>query len=323
MLKSVGLFCLKLFCHNLQFISNFLLASMFNIEYCICGIAPMEDHLVALSVNKDINDLKDINASRPQLQVIETQATDGYCEISSDILTVRQFASYRSIDYHLECLPEEGLYFIICPKDIVIAKPREEDDHVTWLVQHKEFEEALEIVKNKALKKHTLLGVGILYLNFLLQQNPPKDEKAAKLCPEIFKDDIKCWQEGLKKFEQIHKLRSTALYLPKGEVKLETATYEAVLHEFLKYDHKGFLETVRAWPSNLYKIENIMKATLDILTSDPKNETLLEALAALYGKDGKYDKALTLYIEIGNKDQVSSLLKIYIIICIRDDLYVF
>jgi len=47
--------------------------------------------------------------------------------------------------------------YVVSPKDIVIAKQRDEDDRVTWLLQLNRHREALEAVKEfgKKLKKHT------------------------------------------------------------------------------------------------------------------------------------------------------------------------
>lgn len=38
-----------------------------------------------------------------------------------------------------ECLPEDGMYFIVSPKDIVTARQRDEDDHISWLLEHEMF----------------------------------------------------------------------------------------------------------------------------------------------------------------------------------------
>ena len=101
--------------------------------------------------------------------MIDPIGTDSYEEISSDILSPKSFNRCRSSDYHVDALPEEGLYFILCPKDLILAKPREQDDHVTWLLEHQQYEEALQVVKNnKNLRKHSVLSVGRLYLKQLL-----------------------------------------------------------------------------------------------------------------------------------------------------------
>ncbi|CAG2176710.1 unnamed protein product, partial [Oppiella nova] len=119
------------------------LTASFNVGFGVCGIAPIESKLVVLCVNKDANELN--NSYNCRVEVIEPIGTDNYEEISSDILSPKSFNSCRSNDYHVECLPEEGLYLILCPKDLIVAKPREEDDHVTWLLEHQQYEEALEV----------------------------------------------------------------------------------------------------------------------------------------------------------------------------------
>jgi len=39
----------------------------------------------------------------------------------------------------VECLPDDGTYFIVSPKDIVTARQRDEDDHISWLLEHEMF----------------------------------------------------------------------------------------------------------------------------------------------------------------------------------------
>jgi len=41
--------------------------------------------------------------------------------------------------FYIECLPEDGMYFIVSPKDIVTARQRDEDDHISWLLEHEMF----------------------------------------------------------------------------------------------------------------------------------------------------------------------------------------
>ena len=34
----------------------------------------------------------------------------------------------------------ESLFYVVSPKDIVVARPRDLDDHVTWLMERKRYE---------------------------------------------------------------------------------------------------------------------------------------------------------------------------------------
>lgn len=40
-------------------------------------------------------------------------------------------------DYHLDILNEENVFFIVAPKDVVIASPYDLDDRIRWFIQHK------------------------------------------------------------------------------------------------------------------------------------------------------------------------------------------
>ena len=37
-------------------------------------------------------------------------------------------------------MSEENLFYILSPKDIVVAKLRDQDDHLAWLLEHEMFE---------------------------------------------------------------------------------------------------------------------------------------------------------------------------------------
>ncbi len=43
-----------------------------------------------------------------------------------DLLSIRGYEKYRAKDYHMECLVDDKNFFIVSPKDLVVAKPRSE-----------------------------------------------------------------------------------------------------------------------------------------------------------------------------------------------------
>lgn len=49
---------------------------------------------------------------------------------------ISRYSEYKINDYHLETLIEENLYFIVSPKDIIVASLYENDDRVKWLIDH-------------------------------------------------------------------------------------------------------------------------------------------------------------------------------------------
>ena len=61
----------------------------------------------------------------------------------------------------LECLMEDNMYFIVSPKDLVVARQRDLDDHLSWLLEHEMFEvggEEPSWSQGSDLKTHILLA---------------------------------------------------------------------------------------------------------------------------------------------------------------------
>ena len=50
---------------------------------------------------------------------------------------------------------------MVSPKDVVVGKPRDEDDHIDWLLEHNLFAGALDFAEAKArlLRRHNVLKV--------------------------------------------------------------------------------------------------------------------------------------------------------------------
>lgn len=127
---------------------------MFIIDSFVAGAGWLGNHLALLVVPKD-EELSG-KGQRPQMKLVEPHQ-ESYNEISADVLSIRGFQEYSCNEYHLgnkssqpgislkltttfgqftECLAEEGQFFIVSPKDVVLAKPRNPDDHVQWLMEH-------------------------------------------------------------------------------------------------------------------------------------------------------------------------------------------
>lgn len=110
--------------------------SSFKIEFIVCGLANMESNqLVVLGYPKENALETEDKAKRPVLCALEYKTND-YVEICIDTLSIRGYQNYGHTDYHLGFLEEENQYFIVSPKDIVIASLYEPDDRVEWLIEH-------------------------------------------------------------------------------------------------------------------------------------------------------------------------------------------
>ncbi|XP_012273995.1 vacuolar protein sorting-associated protein 41 homolog [Orussus abietinus] len=274
--------------------------STFQVDFYISGIAPLDNQLVLLGCSKELDE--NGKSQRPTLQVIEPKYQD-FSEICANSLTLRGYKEYGCNDYHLDCLVHENRFFIVSPKDIVIASLYDADDRIEWLLAHKKFEEALEAVMTndgKDCKKHSLIYVGRIYLDHLL--NSGKYDEAGKLCLKVLGRDKKLWEEEVYKFARVHQLRSISSYLPRGDVILDPNVYEMVLFEYLNMDPEGFLHLVKEWSPKLYNVAAIVNGVIDHIIQNPHQTALLEALAILYSHEGKYDKALAMYLKLRHKD---------------------
>ncbi|XP_043470755.1 vacuolar protein sorting-associated protein 41 homolog [Leptopilina heterotoma] len=274
--------------------------STFQVDFYISGIAPLENQLVLLGCSKILDD--EGKSLRPTLHIVEPKYQD-FSTVCVNSLTLRGYKEYSCNDYHLDCLIEENRFFIVSPKDLVVASLYDADDRIQWLLEHRKFERALEAVTINGGKdcKHTQTDVGRVYLDHLLACE--KYEKAGKLCLTILGQNKKLWEEEVYKFARVHQLRSISAYLPRGDITLDPLIYEMVLYEYLKIDPDGFLQLVKEWSPKLYTVTAVVNGVLEhLLGNNSRQNVLLEALAILYSHDGKYDKALAMYLKLRHKD---------------------
>ncbi|KAJ2939148.1 hypothetical protein O0L34_g8460 [Tuta absoluta] len=274
----------------------------FQTDYFISGLGPLDDQLVLLVVPKE-NDPETGKAQRPMLTVSDYKDCE-FCEVSTDTLNIRGYEEYTCNDYYLDMLVDENRFFIVSPKEIVIASPLDIDDKVNWLTAHGRYEKALLVLEEVGGKtsKHSLQTVGQQYLDHLMAAN--YYEQAAILCARICKSDRVLWETQINKFDAVNQLRTISPYVPKTpEQALPSHVYELIFYEYLKVDPQGFLKLVQEWNPALYKTGVIVKGVLDhLLTTEVDKNIYLEALALLYCYQKKYDKALNAYLTIQHKD---------------------
>ncbi|XP_065929628.1 vacuolar protein sorting-associated protein 41 homolog isoform X2 [Magallana gigas] len=273
------------------------ITAMFTIDSFACGISPLGESLVILTFEKELQEEGNRQVSkRPHLLIVEPHM-EYFEEISNDALTVRGFQEYKPSDYHLETIEDENLFYIVSPKDIIVSKERDTDDHVAWLLEREEFEEAMEVAEKNEhlLRKLTQKGVAMKYLEYLLEEG--NYEEAARQCPRILGKNKESWEEQTWKFQKLRQLKALAPYLPRTEPQLSPAIYELVLNDFLNTDCEKFLNLVKEWPSNLYNVQTIITATLDRLDRERNNTVLLRALGELYTLERQYEKSLAIYLK--------------------------
>uniref|UniRef100_A0A8D2KVP4 Vacuolar protein sorting-associated protein 41 homolog n=1 Tax=Varanus komodoensis TaxID=61221 RepID=A0A8D2KVP4_VARKO len=294
------------------------IVSQFNTEFYISGVAPLCDQLVILSYVKEFSEKTETEyCARPRLDIIQP-FPESCEEISSDALTVRRFQENECRDYALEYLEGESLFYIISPRDVVVAKERDQDDHIEWLLEKKKYEEALMAaeISQKTIKKHKIQDIGLAYINHLMEIGDY--DLAARKCQKILGKNTDLWEFEVHRFKEIGQLKAISCYLPRRDSVLKPFIYEMVLHEFLESDYEGFATLIKEWPGNLYNNAIIVQAVVDHLKKDPQNRTLLKTLAELYTYDQRYRKALEIYLTLRHKDVFQLIHKHNLFSSIRD-----
>ncbi|KAG9341613.1 hypothetical protein JZ751_019130 [Albula glossodonta] len=212
------------------------ITSAFDTEFYISGLAPLADQLVTLYYVKENSDqMEEEFRARPRLDIIQS-LPESCEEISSDALTVRHFQENECRDYRLEHAEGESLFYIISPKDIVVAKERDQDDHIDWLLDKKKYEEALMAaeISSKNIKRHDVQKIGMAYINHLVERGDY--DTAARKCQKVLGKNMELWENEVYRFKTIGQLKAISQYLPRGDLRLRPAIYEMILHEFLKSD---------------------------------------------------------------------------------------
>eukprot|EP00736_Rhodelphis_marinus_P005752 Rmarinus@m.24945 len=233
------------------------------------------------------------NASMPEIRVMHYKGE----ERVADALPAANYRHAKYQDYSLARSPSENVFYVMAAGDIVIARCRDADDHVAWLLAHSDFEAALMYADShhELLRLHRLRDIGEKYLGALITKGD--FERAASLAPRLLQGDARAWEKWVLIFHKCEKLGVLAPYIPTEKPRLGPRRYELVLARFLRHDEPGFLRLIRTWPPHLYSREAILKAVLERLEST-NSVILLEALAELYTQDGQHDLTLRIYVRL-------------------------
>ncbi|KAJ3124212.1 Vacuolar protein sorting-associated protein 41 [Nowakowskiella sp. JEL0407] len=286
----------------------------FRTDFVVSGIAPFADQIMILAYITDVNEHKNVDvvedaptskrkkAQQPEIHITDIEGN----EIANDVLAPIGYEAYQANDYRLaECLspsPSEASYYIMSPKDIILAKPRDLDDHIEFLVERKKYSEALKAAENAPkdysgrVQVRHIVDVGQKYIGTLLDEG--KYDDAAVLCPKILREDAEIWEKWIFKFAEAKKIHSIRGFIPLKDIGLSPSVYEMVLVYLLSEDQKAFAQCIKDWPTTLYTPNRIIEAVEEVLNHDPKNLILMEALCDLYHTANNFPLALLLGLKL-------------------------
>ncbi|KAJ7583660.1 vacuolar assembling protein VPS41 [Mycena floridula] len=245
-------------------------------------------------------------ADRPELRIISRAGE----ELAADALSVTNFQSWGCNDYVLtetgEENPEGGKsYVIMSPRDLILVKPRDRRDHVSWLVERMRYEEALEDLEELEAAGElssdglTAQQVGHRYLEHLISQGD--FSTAAKLCPKVCGQDPKQWETWIFVFAEKRQLQVVIPFVPTESPRLDHVIYEVMLAHFLTHDREV---------SKIYDVGAVIVAvhaeldraasssTKPQSASGPDSKILMECLADLYIINRQPGKALSYFLRL-------------------------
>jgi hypothetical protein len=96
---------------------------MFQTDCFICGLAPFKEDLIILAFPEQGKNIlgsvlnvleKGAEKSRPELRIMTRTNED----VSTEALSINGYQFYNAIDYRLDHLTSESLFYIVSPKGL-------------------------------------------------------------------------------------------------------------------------------------------------------------------------------------------------------------
>ncbi|EPQ28250.1 uncharacterized protein PFL1_04077 [Pseudozyma flocculosa PF-1] len=305
------------------------ISAIFKLDCMISGIAPYGlDYLVLAYITDDedgadgsgFSDHRDVQkrgaALRPELRIISRAGE----ELSSDVLSLNGFSRFQCNDYLLvpseearaysaalmakkrvKSDPEASTYYVISPKDVVVSRPRDDRDHVEWLLDRRKYEAALvkvEAMGKTAAKENGFDAeeIGKKYLNWLVDED--RFDQAAKVASKILGRNVQAWEDWIFLFVEKGRLGTAIPFIPTSDPTLSGLVYDMILAHFLQHDPKMLLETIREWPAEIYSTQAVVLAIEDRLSRERSSTLLMECLAELFIRNRQPSKALPYFLRL-------------------------
>ncbi|BGP13310.1 Vacuolar protein sorting-associated protein 41 [Rhodosporidiobolus nylandii] len=274
--------------------------AIFQLDCMVSGIAPYgaDGDLLVLAYpteegDSDVGEEEDGEDAEegekdppmPELRII---SKDGE-ELSSDAISLRGYERFQCRDYSLVPSASSG-YLVVAPMDAILVQPRDEEDHIVWLIEQGRYEDALAALEQSGMAAaggFDVTDVGKKYLEFLVADG--QFEKAAEACPKILGINAKLWEDWVFLFADKGQLKTTRCriqtiipFVPTHDPQLSQLVYEMILAHFLRHDQEALLRTIETWPPEIYDVSAVILALKDRLERAPNSKLLLQSVSELY-----------------------------------------
>ncbi|KAI9500149.1 hypothetical protein BX070DRAFT_196326 [Coemansia spiralis] len=297
---------------------------LFRTDFIVSGLAIFRDHFLVLSygdheaVQSMVSGSDEIpsesqqhrarDALPPELRMINWNIE----EISSDVLSLEGFPLLQPNDYGLAycasrdaSTPQEAdTWFILSPKQLVSVRPRGLKDHIQWLTERDNYQQALADIEEAYKNSADYQSIGQAYAHILMDEGRTKE--AAQVCTRVLPrtdtpESINAWENWIFAFAEANSLNEIAPHIPTTSLHLSNTVYEMVLAFLLTTNIAEFKILVFTWPSTLFNAYSVVLAVEDQLdkASDQKDQLALkESLAFLYDKLNQPSKSLKYHLEL-------------------------
>ncbi|EFA76279.1 structural maintenance of chromosome protein [Heterostelium album PN500] len=277
------------------------ITNQFSTKYWISGIAPFGEDLVILGYKDGAieghsepsataatpkmsspnnatgawNQGRVDQAEKPSIYIVSRKTNQA---ITTDHLNVNGFEHYKATDYRLDYNTAESIFYIVCPKDVVTAKPRNLEDHLKWLMDKNRYDEALEEVEKDMKTIKSLPPAKIKEIG-------EKDEAINLLVANTDKIPIKTVVNQLgHKPEYIHHYLHT-LFTKDSRIGMDFHEMQVAL--YAQYDPKLLLPFLK----------NSISYNLDKAFQVCKEKNLYEEMVYILGRMGSAKEALNLILD--------------------------
>ncbi|WFD44675.1 Vacuolar protein sorting-associated protein 41 [Malassezia psittaci] len=289
------------------------ITEIFQVDYLVAGIAYFHDRIITLAYRAHPDDLRALHngavryqhdAQLQELCVIDDQGE----EIGSDVVYMDDVHA-RCNDLHLaSCLlpgknasnaTDEFLLYVAGPRNVILAKPRTEKDHLEWLLERRRYAQVLEQLETIGENRAQALGfdcheIGREYLHYLIEEQHDYQTAACNFA-RLLGNDAAAWEEFIWLYLDRHELDAALPYIPTQHPQLSEVVYDMVLVHLLHTDERRLLQTLRTWPAELYSRQAVAAAIQDRASS---SSTLIACLAELFLAGHAPGKALQYLLQL-------------------------
>lgn len=291
------------------------------LDCIVSGLAMFRGNLLVMAYLADLQEVQSHLAprgasERPEIRIINS----AFEEISEDALGLRGYAKLQPNDYTLFTNPTENSFFVISPKDIVSAEERDAQDHISWLVDNKQYDLALEASQNETgLSNELSFGeIGRRYIAHLIGKG--NYTTAAELAPKVLIEDVEGWEKLVFLCAEKGQLESITAFMPIENPTLGSVVYEMALGQYLNSNRDMLLATIKKWPAEIYNVDDIASAIEHKLTNDKEDVLLKESLAELYIKTDRPRDALPHYLALGKTETFDLIESFHLYDAVQDNI---